>query len=175
MNRTMRIVSFESRRSSEMAQLIEEHGGQALIAPALREVPLRENDEALRFGKKLIAGDMDMVIFTTGVGAEALFSILEAAFSREKIMECFAKISLIARGPKTLAALEKRGLQAQAVPEPGTCKDVLAALPPRERLQGKKVAIQEYGSSNEELIRGIVTLGARIIRVPVYRWTLPED
>src|SRR5438876_307096 len=54
--RRLRVVSFESRRSQEMAELIRESGGQALIAPSLREVPLRENQEALSFAKKLLAG-----------------------------------------------------------------------------------------------------------------------
>src|SRR5262249_50797169 len=42
-------------------------------------------------------------------------------------------------------------------------------------IQGKTVAIQEYGISNEELSHALVERGAKVLRVPVYRWTLPED
>ncbi len=79
----LRIVSFESRRSREMAKLIEDHGGQALVAPSLQEVPLQENHEAIAFGKKFLAGEIDSVIFTTGVGADALFDVLETHSIRE--------------------------------------------------------------------------------------------
>jgi uroporphyrinogen-III synthase len=55
---------------------------------------------------------------------------------------------------------------------------VLAAIDARasERpLSGARIAVQEYGVSNVALLDGLVDRGARISRVPVYRWALPED
>ena len=52
----LRVVSFESRRSAEMTDLITRNGGQAIIAPSMREVPLEENKEAFSFAEKLLAG-----------------------------------------------------------------------------------------------------------------------
>jgi len=37
------------------------------------------------------------------------------------------------------------------------------------------VAVQEYGESNPELLAGLLERGARVTRVPVYQWALPED
>jgi len=37
------------------------------------------------------------------------------------------------------------------------------------------VAVQEYGVSNPELLRGLRQLGAQVTPVPVYRWTMPDD
>jgi uroporphyrinogen-III synthase len=37
------------------------------------------------------------------------------------------------------------------------------------------VAVQEYGTANAELLEGLRARGARVTRVPVYRWALPED
>ena len=34
----LRVVSFESRRSAEMAELIRNYGGEPIQAPSLREV-----------------------------------------------------------------------------------------------------------------------------------------
>jgi uroporphyrinogen-III synthase len=36
----LRVLSLESRRSTEMATLIANYGGQPISAPALREVPI---------------------------------------------------------------------------------------------------------------------------------------
>ncbi len=36
----LRIVSFESRRAREMAELIRNYGGEPIIAPSMREIPL---------------------------------------------------------------------------------------------------------------------------------------
>jgi uroporphyrinogen-III synthase len=42
-------------------------------------------------------------------------------------------------------------------------------------VKGKRVAVQEYGVSNHALLEGLAARGAEIVRVPVYRWALPED
>jgi uroporphyrinogen-III synthase len=46
-----------------------------------------------------------------------------------------------------------------------------AAVP----LEGKRVALQEYGVSNPELLDGLANRGAQVTSVPVYEWALPED
>src|SRR6266446_4914079 len=47
----LRVVSFESRRSAEMAELIRNYGGEPIQAPAMREVPLTDQREALAEGR----------------------------------------------------------------------------------------------------------------------------
>jgi len=42
-------------------------------------------------------------------------------------------------------------------------------------LSGLEIAVQEYGVSNPDLLQGLEARGARVTRVPVYRWALPED
>jgi uroporphyrinogen-III synthase len=43
----LKVVSFESRRSKEMAELIRRYGGEPIVAPSMREIPLGENRAAL--------------------------------------------------------------------------------------------------------------------------------
>jgi uroporphyrinogen-III synthase len=38
-----------------------------------------------------------------------------------------------------------------------------------------KVAVQEYGQSNVDLLEALQQRGADVVSVPVYRWALPED
>jgi uroporphyrinogen-III synthase len=67
------------------------------------------------------------------------------------------------------------------VPEPNTWRELLQALDeaanssPEFHLRGTRVALQEYGVSNPELIAALKERGASITRVPVYQWALPED
>ena len=63
-------------------------------------------------------------------------------------------------------------------PEPNTWREVLSALDDKQQeftLSGKRVAVQEYGASNPDLLAGLEDRGARVTRVPVYQWALPED
>src|ERR1700754_4097811 len=73
----LRILSLESRRSSEMTKLIRTYGGGPFVVPAMREVSLESNRLALEFVDRLIAGDFDLVIFLTGVGMRSLVNLVE--------------------------------------------------------------------------------------------------
>lgn len=174
-----RVLSLESRRAAEMSKLIANYGGEAVVAPSMREVPLESNTEALAFARTLAAGGFDMVIFLTGVGARALAKVVETAYPREQFAAALRKIPVIARGPKPVAALTEWGVPAAlTVPEPNTWRDLLHALDQKSEslpLKGRRAALQEYGASNAELLRGLADRGAIVTRVPVYQWALPED
>jgi uroporphyrinogen decarboxylase len=170
------VVAFESRMAAETRSLIERLGGRAIVAPSMREVPLEDNPVALEFAARLIAGEIDVVIFMTGVGVRELFKVIETRHKRAAIVAALAQIVTVARGPKPVAALRNVGLAASiAIAEPNTWREVIAGLGARMELAGKRVAIQEYGVSNRELGESLEARGATVIVVPVYRWALPED
>jgi len=175
----LRVLTLESRRAVEMAKLISNYGGEPIIAPSMREVPLESNKGALEFATALFDGSFDFVIFLTGVGTRALTRVVETAYSRERFVDALKSVQVIARGPKPLAALKELGVTvALSVPEPNTWRDLLRSLDERKDslpLAGRRVAVQEYGASNLELLHGLEGRGAQVTRVPVYQWALPED
>ena len=140
----------------------------------MREVALEDNRAALEFGAGLLASAFDIVIFLTGVGVRELFRVMETRHERQALVAALARTITVARGPKPVVALRELGLAPSIViPEPNTWHEVLAAL--TGRLAERSVALQEYGTSNQDLIAGLEARGARVTRVPVYRWTLPID
>jgi uroporphyrinogen-III synthase len=175
----LRVLSLESRRAAEMAKLILNYKGEPIVAPSMREVPLESNTEALAFAGKLLEGGFDVAIFLTGVGTKALARVVGTRYPLEKFVEALRKIPVIARGPKPVAALSELGIPiALMVPEPNTWRDLLKALDEKSNalpLSSRQVALQEYGASNSELLRGLAERGAIVTKVPVYQWALPED
>src|SRR3984885_15170224 len=175
----LRVLSLESRRAQEMSKLIENYGGRAIVAPSMREVPLESNTEALIFARTLAANGFDMVIFLTGVGTRALARVVETIYPLEQFAEGLRAVTVVARGPKPVAALKQLGVPVTiAVPEPNTWRDLLRTLDEKREsmpIEGRRVAVQEYGASNPELLAGLLERGARLTRVPVYQWALPED
>jgi uroporphyrinogen-III synthase len=175
----LRVLSLESRRAPEMAKLIENYGGSAIVAPSMREVPLESNTEALEFARTLAANGFDTVIFLTGVGTRALARVVETIYPLEDFAAALRRVTVVARGPKPVAALRELGVPVTiAVPEPNTWRDLLRSLDQRTdlaALKGQRVAVQEYGASNAELLAGLAERGAQVTRVPVYQWALPED
>ena len=172
----MTVLAFESRRSVEIAELIRRHGGTPVSAPSMREIPLETTPEALDFLRRLQADGLDLVILMTGVGTRALVTALAPSCSREQFAELLRRVTVVARGPKPVAALRELGLTADLlVPEPNTWRELLATLDAHGPLQDRVVALQEYGRINPELIDGLQARGAEVLRVPVYRWEYPED
>jgi len=175
----LRVLSLESRRGPEMAKLIASNDGVPTIAPSMREVPLETNTEALAFARTLFAGGFDMVIFLTGVGTRALAKVVETAYPLEAYLSELRKITIAARGPKPLAVLREWNVPvAVLAPEPNTWRELLRVLDEKADampLQGRRVAVQEYGVTSKELIAGLASRGAQVTSVPVYEWALPED
>lgn len=178
----LRVLALESRRASELAKLISIYGGEPILAPALREVPLDSNGEALEFAARLLANEFDMVIFLTGVGTRAVLEVAETKYPREHLLAALRRVKVVPRGPKPIAVLRELSVNpALTVPEPNTWRELLQTLDQAAasslefRIRGARIALQEYGVSNPELIAGLAERGASVTRVPVYRWDLPAD
>jgi uroporphyrinogen-III synthase len=169
----LRVISFESRRATEMGELIRRQSGDPFVAPSMREAPIENNPEAFEFAERLFGGEFDLMIFLTGVGTRALHKVLASRYPEEQFPEALRKIAVAARGPKPLAALrELRVPVAVTAPEPNTWRELLAALDGRTE---RRIAVQEYGKTNTELLDALRGRGADVTPVRVYQWDLPED
>lgn len=169
----LRVLSLESRRAVEMAELISRRNGDAFVAPSMRERPLESNHEAFAFAERLFRREFDMMILLTGVGTRALDRVLATRYPADAFHRALRQLAVVARGPKPAAVLREMNVPIGIlVPEPNTWRELLAAT--RDRPE-RRIAIQEYGKSNPELIDGLRHRGAEVTTVRVYQWDLPED
>jgi uroporphyrinogen-III synthase len=169
----LRVLSLESRRSAEIEKLIRARGGDPFVAPSMREIPLQDNPQALAFAARLFAGDFDMVILLTGVGARLLNLILETRYPAGSFAAALRKLAVVVRGSKPAAVMREWNVPvAVTVPEPNTWREILAATKTRPE---RRIAVQEFGRSSPELLKGLRERGAQVTAVPVYQWDLPED
>lgn len=168
-----RVLCFESRREKEIAELVRINGGQPYVAPALREVPIEHNREAFAFADRLYRGELDMVIFLTGVGARYLQKVLATREEEGRLPAELRKVTVAVRGPKPMAVMREWNVPvAVQVPEPNTYRELLEALKDRPE---RSVALQEYGRTNHALVEGLQAQGRTVMTVPVYQWGLPLD
>ncbi|QMV19267.1 ANTAR domain-containing protein [Granulicella sp. 5B5] len=174
----LRVLSLESRRAKEVEKLIRTYGGEPFVVPAMREVRLETNTAALEFSQRLIAGEIDVVVFFTGAGVRALVDVIAAAGDRDAFLKALGSVRIIARGPKPDAALKELGIKPLAVAqEPSTWHEVIGVIDRTfgEELKSLRVAVQEYGASNPELLAALSERAASVLKVPVYRWELPQN
>lgn len=168
-----RVLSLESRRAPEMAELIRRQGAIPFIAPSMREVLLAENAEIFGFADRLIGGEFDMMVLLTGVGTRQLSRLLVPRYPENIFIDALRRVTLVARGPKPAAALRDLGLTPALIAgEPNTWREVLSVTESRPE---RRLAVQEYGRPNPELIDGFRARGASVTTVRVYQWDLPED
>jgi len=174
----IRVLSLESRRAAEIERLIRNQGGKPLVAPSVREVPLEQNQAALQFAERLLAGEFDMVILLTGVGTRYLNQVIETRWPAGTLAEALKKVAVVVRGPKPAAVMREWGVPiAITAPEPNTWREVLSSIDEEwgEGKIGRHIAVQEFGRPSPELVRGLEARGAEVTTVPVYQWDLPEN
>ncbi len=169
----LRVLSLESRRAEEMATLIRKQGGEPFVAPSMREVALERHEEAFDFGARLLRGEFDCVILLTGVGTRLLWKTLLMQYTEDDLRAALRSLTLVVRGPKPSAALRELGLTPSIqIPAPNTWRELLDTM--RERPE-KRLALQEYGKSNADLIEGLRAQGKEVAPVRIYGWDLPAD
>jgi uroporphyrinogen-III synthase len=159
-----------------MRSLIERQGAAATVVPSMREVPLESNAAVFQFAEALLAGKIDVVVFLTGVGARGLLDAAATRFDRDEILTALRRVTVAVRGPKPTAVLRESQVPiAIRAEEPNTWRELLAALEAAGAIQGKRIALQEYGRPSTEFAEELTRRGGAVEQVPVYRWALPED
>lgn len=175
----LRVLSFESRRAKEIAQLISNNGGVPIVAPSTREVPIETGDDVKEFIRSVLAHSFDVIIFMTGVGARALVKAAESVCPPKQFLSALGQSQIVVRGPKPAAVMRELNVPVTlTVPEPNTWREIVQALDQNKALiplDGRRIAVQEHGEPSHELYEALRQRGANVFAVHVYRWELPED
>lgn len=170
-----RIALLEGRMSSELADLVRRHGGEPYCVPAVREVSLECADQVAALMDSLARGLCSVVVFTTGVGATALFKEAERQGRLEELLTALRGATTVCRGPKPAGVLQRHGVRASVpVREPYTTVDMLDALAGLD-IVDRGVALVHYGERNTSLAEAVLARGARLQELCLYEWLLPED
>lgn len=172
------LISFESSRAREFARRLSDTQATVVAAPALQKVHALNEETARRFFEALTSGRMNLLILMTAMGTEDLMEHLLQE-GGEKALAALDRITLVARGPKPAAVLQKYGLRATLViASPNTWHELVQTLDEHSRsihLHDAVVGIQESGMGNQPLIAALKSRGAKVLPVSVYQWTIPED
>ncbi|WP_329132456.1 uroporphyrinogen-III synthase [Streptomyces sp. NBC_01476] len=163
-----------ARRADELAALLERRGAVVLRAPALRIVPLSDDAELLDATKQLLDDAPDVVIATTAIGFRGWIEAADGWGLGEALLRRLDGVELLARGPKVRGAVRAAGLKEAWSPASESMAEVLERLLD-EGVEGRCVAVQLHGEPLPGFSEALREAGARVVGVPVYRWTAPED
>ena len=162
------------RRAAEQIELLERRGAQVVHGPTIRTQPLEAGGGVRDATEALAARPPDAVVLTTGVGTRAWFDAADAVGAGDALRRALDGSVVLARGPKAAGAATAAGLQV-AWQAPGARSSELVAHLAGSELRSRRVAVQLDGRDAPVLGDAVRALGADVVDVPVYRWTLPDD
>ena len=167
------VALLESRMSDEIAAMVRRLGGEPVSAPAVREVPRLE--EVAAHVMQLAAGDYQVAIFLTGVGAAALFREAENLGQLPAALRALETMTVACRGPKPLTVMKRFGVAVQVLTaKPHTSHELLTALEAVE-LRNVSALLVHYGERNVDTANVLRARGAQLDEACPYEWTLPDD
>ncbi|MBA3782644.1 uroporphyrinogen-III synthase [Nocardioides sp. InS609-2] len=170
-----RIGVTAARKIDEQRQLLERRGARVSWGPALSLEPNHVDDASLRAAtEEVLARPVDIFLATTGVGMKAWFAAAESWDLVDKLLDALRGAEILARGPKSVGALRRRGLRELWAPESEEFDDVLDHLRGRD-LTGQRIVVQEHGQSLSMVAHALRRQGADVTTVAVYRVASADD
>lgn len=162
------------RRAAEQIQLLTRRGGECIHGPMIKTHPLGPEDALRTATEAVIADPPDFALLTTGIGVRGWLEAADSLMLGEELRAALASARLFARGPKATGAAVTAGLDVEWNAPNAQSREIVEALS-KIPLEGCRVAIQLEGAPTAWLINAVEALGAEVIPVPIYRWSLPDD
>jgi uroporphyrinogen-III synthase len=162
------------RRAREQAELLRRRGARVLHGPTICTLPLESSDALRAATEALIAQPPDVLVATTGVGIRGWFAAAASHGLAHELLAALRPAQVLARGPKAAGAALTEGLEITWAAPTERSSELLAELSATD-LAGRRVAVQLDGRGEPVLGNAVRALGASVVDVPVYRWTLPDD
>lgn len=153
-------------RSKEAVEIIQDYGGEVLVAPTLELVIT--NTQPLKDLCKN-SGELDWLIFTSPTAILSLFKHCKDLKERLN-HEC--EIAVI--GPRTANYLAEQGLQADLIPADYTAEGLLELFEKTD-INGKKIGLPRTLAARDVLPLGLEKMGARVFLAEAYKSDLPHD
>jgi uroporphyrinogen-III synthase len=162
------------RRADEQASLFARRGAAVVLGPAIRTLPLGDDDGLRHATEAVIADPPEVLIANTGIGMRSWFGAAESWDLGEALLDALGSTRAYARGPKAAGALHSLGLEVVGRPPSERLSDcvelVLGTLSP-----GARVVLQRDGGPPPEAAHVLRAAGAEVLEVPVYRWERAGD
>ncbi len=148
-------------RIEESVKFAESMGLEVMAAPSLEIYDGDPKD--FREAAKMIAdGKVSFVVFGSGTGVERCHNFFGDAFSG-----MFGGVTVVAIGPNTKAVLERRGVNAEVMPEDYSSYGIVDIL--GASVAGKEVLLVRSDMGSEVLKLGLEKNGATVKEFAAYR------
>lgn len=162
------------RRREELESLLGRRGARVLSGPALRILPVAEDDQLVQVTKSLVAEPPDVLVANTGVGFRGWIEAADGWGLAEPLLAALGRARVLTRGPKASGAVRAAGLREEWSPPNESSDEVLNRLL-EDDLRGLRIAVQLHGEPQVAFCSALRDAGAEVVAAAVYRWVPPHD
>jgi uroporphyrinogen-III synthase len=169
-----RVAITATRKRAELRGMLERRGATVVEAPVLAERAAHDPVELRRATQQVVAEGADVVVATTGTGISSWFDAAAGWGLDDDLLRALRRAEVLARGPKAVGALRRRGLPEHWQSPTERLEDVWSLLRSRD-LAGSRVVLQEHGQSLAVEAEALRRAGARVTVLSTYRCEAAED
>ena len=164
MSKPVVAITRPKDRAQKACKIVEELGGEAILAPTLDLEPV--NTQSLKDMVSL-KDELDWIVFTSPTTIVSLNKFYPEFLSG---LDC----NLAVIGNKTGKLAERQGLTVDLMPEDFTAEGLLDEFEKRG-ITGKTIAIPRTASARATLPEGLERLGNTVILAEAYKSLFPMD
>lgn len=168
-----RIGVTSNRRGAELAATLRRRGAEVVHGATLSGDRPAPDDEILADTRLVLAEEPRWLVATTGVGMRVWAEAAERGGLLDDLRDLAGRVRCVARGDKAVGGLAQLDAAAAWVSPSNTDRDVVSWLDQRV-LPGDTVVVQLHGGPSTTY-DALHDLGADLLTVVPYRWSLPED
>lgn len=168
------------RRAEDQLTILRGRGADCIHGPTIRTRPLRSDADIRTVTEDLLVHPPCVVVLNTGIGVRGWLEAADSLLLGEELRDVLSKATLVSRGPKARGAAVTADLEV-AWNAPNATLDEVVEYLGTLNLVGQRVVVQLDGSTENNVAGGVSALaaieamGAEVVPVAVYRWSLPDD
>jgi uroporphyrinogen-III synthase len=152
----VKIAVTKLREKSEgIHELFKSYGHEALIISTMSAADPSDPAPLARLAEMASKGNLDILIFTSALGADKLFKRAHPA----------KNVRIVSVGPKTARKVEEYGFASEVITEFSSehFAEYLGDI------RGKTIGVARAGVPNPELLRSLGSGGATVVEATAYR------
>jgi len=160
------LVTRPIPKAQQLARLIEQQGGEAIIFPTLAIESINNVDAIITQFENL--SDYHWLIF---ISANAVNFAQRANKDKKDYFGC---VKIVAIGKATAKALENIGVTVDLIPDTGFNSEALLLMPELQSIDEQNILIVRGRGGRETLAKTLQQRGAKVNYLEVYKRCLPK-
>lgn len=159
-------------KGEKTAEFVWKLGWTPFIVHAVELKPLDKSIIHEEFSKVIAESPVDWLVFMSSTGVDAFFDMLQS--HSNVLPSALGEIRIMAVGPKTSEALERRGVRKPIVPEDYNSSGIVDHLS-EFGSRGQRVVLFRSSAADERLAGALALRGLTVKTITTYQSAIPSN